>query len=545
MIRRLAAGCLTLAAMIAGASDDRTLYTPEMLALRSAISNELGAVEIRVREAQAEVLRTALREWETELAERRRTRNIRGIAVAEDARTAIQRMLDDLSSKGRIEWPTSPRRELSEPFQQLRDRLAGTEQRAREAAAAVEAAAIERFRAAATRAGTELPADPEALRARFLAWLGEPPPPPQAPPVPHRTSSAVPPASASSPAPPPTAPEPPARTEPPEFFAQSRPGTDWTTLGTWRADSRGPDVFEITVFGPAGEQRGQRQNPILGRTTSWTWRQNHELKPGSYSWRLRRVGTADVVDVVEWPSPSNDGRLVFRTRMPARIPAETAFEVQYSASNLVALEIKTDPPGASVAINGEPYREGVREVRTPCTVYVAPGTISMKLSLGGYQDAVAPALRVDSNRTIAVKLAALKEPPGSTVTVNPQNIWTDSGITVRRGDRVRLVVEGEWSCGARGEMTGPQGYDPRDLRFSHYYLQGLGAPKQLDSAPYGALLARIGTNPIVAIGASRGFVADADGPLLFDVNEAPEPAHRRNNRGALKIKVVVTPATAQ
>jgi hypothetical protein len=90
-------------------------------------------------------------------------------------------------------------------------------------------------------------------------------------------------------------------------------------------------------------------------------------------------------------------------------------------------------------------------------------------------------------------------------------------------------------------MTGPQGYDPRDMRFSHYYLSGQGAPKQLESAPYGALLARIGTNPIVAVGKSAGFVAGADGPLLFDINEAPEPALRRNNRGALKVKVLIQP----
>ncbi len=542
MIARALAQTIGWAALAAGAlaaAPDRALYTAEMLALRTALSNELAAAEARVRELQADTLRQAQRDWDAELAERRRTRNIRGIAVAEDARAAIQRMLDGLASTGRLEWPTNLRRELNEAFEQLRAKLDAAERRARESAATSEAAAIERFRTAATRAGAQLPPDPEALRSQFHAWLRDPlpahEPQPAASATAARRTSAAPTGATVADQP------PAARPEPPEFFAQSRAGTDWIPIGTWRAESRGPDVFEINVFGAPGERRGEQPNPILGRATTWTWRQEHEVKPGVYSWRLRRLGTSDVVDVVEWPSPANEGRLVFRTRMPQRLPAQTAFEVQYSVAKLIALEIKTDPPGALVEINGQPWRDGLRDVRTPCTVHVPPGTISMKLSLDGYEDAVAPSLRVDSNRVIAVKLAPLKDAPGRTVTVNPQEIWANSGITVKRGDRIRLAVEGEWSCGARGEMTGPQGYDPRDLRFSHYYLDEQGSPKQLDSAPYGALLARIGTNPIVAVGKSAGFIAGADGPLLFDINEKPEPALRRNNRGALKVNVLVQP----
>ncbi|MCX7819592.1 MAG: PEGA domain-containing protein [Kiritimatiellae bacterium] len=536
MMRAVAIWLGLVIAAYGATSVDQALYGPEMMALRAAISNELAAAESRTREGRAQVLRQALADWETELAERRRTRNIRGIAVAEDARMALQRMLEELEKTGRVEWPSSLRRELTEPFQRLRDRMEGAERTGADLVAAAERAALERFRTAASRVGVSLPQEPDALRARFHAWLREPPPsPPAAAPgtAPVARSEAEPPIAAA-----------PRRTEPPEFFAQSRPGADWIDVGIWRAESRGPDVYEITVFGPAGERRGEKSNPVLGRTTAWSWRQNREVMPGAYSWRLRRLGTADVVDVIEWPSPSNDGRLIFRTRMPSRLPAETAFEVQYSTSRLVSVDIRTDPPGALIEINGQPHREGLREVRTPATVHVVPGTISMKLSLDGYQDAVAPALRVDSNRTITVKLAPLKDLPGRTVTVDAQSVWTDSGIAVRRGDRVRLSIEGEWSCGARGEMTGPQGYDPRDLRFSHYYLAGSGAPKQLESAPYGALLVRIGTNSPMAVAGSRGFVASAEGPLLFDINESTDPSHRRNNRGALKLKISVQPGGA-
>lgn len=545
MIAR-ALACAAFASLAFGAGPDRALYTAEMLTLRTALSNELSAIDTRLRELQANALREALREWEAELAERRRTRNIRGIAIAEDARTALQRMLDELEKRGHLQWPPQMRRELVEYFTTLRERLEAAERSAAADKAAHEDRAIDRFRTAADRAGADLPADPDALRALFRTWLREPPPPSQ----PHRPT-----ATDSTPATPPlsTAAAPtaaaatalsPSPIEPPEFFAQSRAGADWKTVGTWKADSAGPDVFEISVFRSAGLERGERQNPILGRTTTWSWHQVQEVSPGMYSWRLRRVGSADVVTVIEWPSPANQGRLMFRTRIPARIPSETAFEVQYSSAQLVSLELNTDPPGAWVEINGQRYREGVADVRTPCTIHVTPGTIALKLSLDGYEDAVAPALRVVSNRVISIKLTPVKGLPVKSVTVDPQTIWTESGITVRRGDRIRLSVAGEWSCGTKGEMTGPQGYDPRDLRFSHYYLQASAAAKQHEMAPYGALLARIGTNPIIAVGQSASFIAEAEGPLFFDINEAPDPALRRNNRGALKVSVIVTPGSA-
>lgn len=525
----IGSGLLALAA--AGRADEAALFTPDMLALRTALSNELASSATAASQVES-LLKAEMSRWDAELAERRRTRNIRGIAVAEDARTAILKALEELGKTGRASLPEEPRRELKEEFARLRQKLADLDRDRRAAAAAVEDRAIAKFRDAAARHGAPLPTDADELRRRFRAWLTEAPPSP-APPDQSHPPAAAPEAPAPSPPPPPS--------PPPEFFAQSRPGANWIRVGTWKAGSQGPDVFDVQVFGLAGEKKGSKANPILGRTTEWTYQQQRAVQPGEYSWRLRRLGDADVVDVMEWPTPANDGRLSFRTRMPSRIPAATAFEIEFSSADLIAVPVKSEPAGARVLVDGRPYMDGPREVRTPCTLHLPAGKVAIRLTLDGYQDAEAPAFVISSNAAISVRLKPIKELPGHIVTVDPKKIWADTGITVKQGDRIRLSVEGEWGCGRQGEMTGPGGYDPGQTKYSHYYLDPRNSPKQLESAPYGALLARIGTNRMANIGNLRGFIAGGDGPLLFDVNEAADPAARRDNRGSLKVKVVVQP----
>ncbi len=531
---------ILLAAAAAAAAAEPALFSPAMITLRTQLSNELAAIRARLGEPTAAALRDEIARWDGELAQRRRTRNVRGIAIAEDALQILRKALEQAAQGGRVELPTEVRRDLTDEMARLRERLAALDMERENRQREAELEAAGKFRDAAARAGVEVSAEPEALAARFRTWLTESPPAaPPPPPAGGPTNGPAAPLDAT-PAAPSRATEPP-----PEHFAQSRLGANWVRVGTWKAGSHGPDVFEVQLFGPPGRRTGSKPNPIVGRTIEWVYEQERAVEPGDYSWRLRRVDSADIVDVIEWPSRQNDGRLSFRTRMPVRVPSETVFEIEYSSAALIAVPVKTDPPGARVHVNGQPYRDGAREAVTPCTLHLPSGTYAIRLSLEGYQDTEVGAFRVISNAAIAVRLAPIKNLPGRTVTVDPQKIWADTGIAVKKGDRVRLAVEGEWGCGRQGELAGPAGYDPSLTRFSHYYLDPRNSPRQLEGAPYGCLLARIGTNRIANVGNLRGFIASDDGPLLFDINEVADPAWRRDNRGSLKIKVIVQGADAR
>lgn len=535
MIIRKAALLLATAGLAfapgARAAGDAALFTPDMLLLRATLSNEIASARAASRAAAAEVLKAESTRWENELVERRRTRNIKGIAVAEAALDAIKAGADSLEKKGRVEFPGTLRRELAEDFGKLKTSVEAAERDASTRTAAAEAKAIAAFREAAGKAGVEVPADAAAAKARFDTWLIATPPAAGAPPSPTPATAPAEPAA-------PAKPEPP-----PEFFTQSRPGADWVTVGRWTAESTGPDVFEISAFNASGKKSGRKDNPIAGRATEWTYEAVKKLDPGDYAFRMRRIDNRDVVDVVEWPGSSNGGKLVFRTKIVRNIPAPTGFELQCSTAKPVAVPVKTEPAGAKVFVDGRPYLEGGREARTPCTLSLPPGKYAIRIALEGFQDLEAKEYEVAEGRSIGARLVPLKDMPGRTVKVDPQRIWADTGVTVNKGDRIRLSVEGEWGCGKQGELTGPAGYDPSQLKFSHYYMNPRNGPKQIDSAPYGALLVRIGTNKISHIGTLRGFIAGNAGPLLFDINEEADPAWRRDNRGVLQIKVIAGPPT--
>jgi len=508
------------------------LFTPPMLELRARCSNELAATRSQPSAALS-IVREEISKWEQELAERRRTGNVRGIAVASDALKVLQTLVQKLERGERALLSEPLRHELREPFQELMARLDRAREQDVQRAEETTLRLAQSLREAAAAAGVELPTAPQTLTELFLKWLTAPPPPPTVAQSTTGSGAAEPTRRAAEAA----SPKPAEPSSP--YFATSRAGANWIPVGRWSAECRGPDVFEIKVFGPAHSTSGEKMNPIVGHATKWQYTQDIAVQPGTYAWRLKRLEEAETVDVVEWPTLQNDGRLVIRTRMPKQVPAKVAFQIEYSTAQVVDLRIESDPPEARVFVNGEPYREQLRDVRTPCTIHLPPGTYALRLSLEGYQDAEAKAFRLHTNTSIRVRLSPIENAPGPEVTVDPQRSWAPTGIQVNRGDRVRLAISGQWACGKKGEMVGPEGYDPSQTQFSHYYLNPREGPKQFDGAPYGALLVRIGEGPSFALGRTRSFVADRSGPLLFDVNEVADPSWRRDNRGALRIKVFV------
>jgi hypothetical protein len=100
--------------------------------------------------------------------------------------------------------------------------------------------------------------------------------------------------------------------------------------------------------------------------------------------------------------------------------------------------------------------------------------------------------------------------------------WIDSGVDIRRGERVKIDASGTIYAG-RMRIT------PAGLTTNDQY-----AP--LPRAPEGALIGVIGNDfnsPIIELGARREFVADSDGRLFLTANRASY----EDARGSYNVRV--------
>jgi hypothetical protein len=110
---------------------------------------------------------------------------------------------------------------------------------------------------------------------------------------------------------------------------------------------------------------------------------------------------------------------------------------------------------------------------------------------------------------------------------NTANGWTNSGWVVKKGQRIRIIGEGEVSLG-RGKTTSPSGL---------YELEDTG--KLLKAVPTGALIAVIGddNNDFIYIGAEREFTATRDGALFLGLNEG----NLNDNSGSFSVRIEIRP----
>ena len=97
---------------------------------------------------------------------------------------------------------------------------------------------------------------------------------------------------------------------------------------------------------------------------------------------------------------------------------------------------------------------------------------------------------------------------------NTSNGWTNSGLVVRRGQRLRITASGRVSLGkdsaGREVWSTPDGWPNRPDK-----------DKLMRNQPTGGLIAVIGddNDDFIFIGHSRDFVAQRDGVLFLGVNE--------------------------
>ena len=113
------------------------------------------------------------------------------------------------------------------------------------------------------------------------------------------------------------------------------------------------------------------------------------------------------------------------------------------------------------------------------------------------------------------------------VVVSGQTRWTDTGIQVRKGDKISFAATGQvqWAV---GEVVGPEG-SPRKRRAAAlrpaYPVSSIGA---------GGLIARIGSGPGFAVGKAANIVANETGTLFVGINDNSF----KDNSGQFSVSIV-------
>ncbi|HST54260.1 MAG TPA: hypothetical protein VLJ61_19795 [Pyrinomonadaceae bacterium] len=113
---------------------------------------------------------------------------------------------------------------------------------------------------------------------------------------------------------------------------------------------------------------------------------------------------------------------------------------------------------------------------------------------------------------------------------NTANGWTDSGLMVRKGQRLRVSATGRVSLG-NGNFSTPTGL-PRLV----------DTEKLMRNEPTGELIAVIGddNDEFIPVGAGREFYAPRDGRLFLGVNEG----NLADNTGSYDALIEVEPVTS-
>jgi hypothetical protein len=114
--------------------------------------------------------------------------------------------------------------------------------------------------------------------------------------------------------------------------------------------------------------------------------------------------------------------------------------------------------------------------------------------------------------------------PAGTIRVPANQQWTDTGMRVRKGERIAFSATGQITLSESGEVAGPDGS-----------LQQRRAPNApLRDAFAGALMGRVGMSPPFPIGSNQApIVMPADGELFLGINDD----HVADNKGEFHVRL--------
>lgn len=128
------------------------------------------------------------------------------------------------------------------------------------------------------------------------------------------------------------------------------------------------------------------------------------------------------------------------------------------------------------------------------------------------------------------------KPAGQCTSVQANQPWQGTGITVSPSEFVCVAAAGLWSHGGQGiqAMTpfyGPEGFAKDDP---------VNIPEVVSRV--GALVGRIGANAPFVVERQLCFIPAASGELMLSMND--DPGAFANNVGAMSVQVVKLPASS-
>ncbi len=511
------------------------LFSQEIESLKESFNSALQ----RWQESRKKILVNFLedqissaREW---YAEQRRIRNVRGMAVSGNAVNMLEEALDKLKESGEFELPDSEdvRPELKDFLENIDVKMQAALQPAVERKRQLEEQGFSRFKDLVDEQVEGVSADD--LKTIFTDWSRglyvQDEPDPQDPGVAPATAADR------------------------LYFAQRGDAEEWFTVGTWQVDSRALSIFEVPVYDGA-DDRGRHTDVMTRAVSEWSYSHETDLnREHFYAFRLRALPDMKPVDVVSWPSQRNEWALEVRTRREA---GKYGFALQAGrttgpggrkvAESQTSVPVITEPAGARVFVNGRRYFAPGTDSVTPLNINLGEGRYTIRLELGDHLSETIEDVRARSGTRIQHSFKHVSELPGTRLTYTAGRTWHRTSVEVDEGDKIWITVEGDWVAGFRGEAVGPEGYSRED--FPHYY-EGEDLRK-FPGANYGALLMKIGQQYHDAparvedrrakpVGRRTGISADTWGHIWFDINEKEGQEHRRVNRGALNINIVVLP----
>lgn len=112
--------------------------------------------------------------------------------------------------------------------------------------------------------------------------------------------------------------------------------------------------------------------------------------------------------------------------------------------------------------------------------------------------------------------------------------WQDSGIRLRKGDKIRISAKGRFKI---GNDPKPWYSEPDGVTIEYFLGQPLGRLLALVAAPDASGGSRVGSTSLKAVGSQTEWTSEQDGVLLLKINE---PSLRlSDNEGMIDAKIEV------
>lgn len=288
----------------------------------------------------------------------------------------------------------------------------------------------------------------------------------------------------------------------------SRDAQQWETVLRGEIHVSTLEIIPVTIAGITAQRQNQSTGDESRQPFSVKLTPAREFVPvdPSPAFRVMSLPPLTSVDVVSWPTAANGWTLELRVR-PTRggTSRQHGFVLEVDATAKATRPL----PGQTASASTPPA--------------VAPSITPIK----------------NANTTPAGPSQPSTTLPKIFHVSACESSWLRTGIQVRKGAHIQTTIIGTWSCGPGGELVDAAGY-PNNDRFFRYYMDQQLNPRVSLDANYGALIARIQPEGTYhSIGKQTSFTVDKTGELTLDINE--DPSARRDNKGTLEVRIIVTP----